>query len=52
MSRPLLAICIPTWNRAPQLRKLLTRLHDELGDEGDIVVLVADNASDDETPAC
>lgn len=51
MSRPLLAICIPTWNRAPQLRRLLTRLHDELGDDGDIVVLVADNASDDETPA-
>jgi glycosyltransferase involved in cell wall biosynthesis len=50
MSRPLLAICIPTWNRAPQLERLLTRLGEELGDDRDIVVSVADNASDDATP--
>jgi glycosyltransferase involved in cell wall biosynthesis len=51
MSRPLLAICIPTWNRAPQLQRLLWRLGEELGDDTGVVVSVADNASDDETPA-
>ena len=45
MTRPLLAICIPTYNRAEPLGHLLDRLHAELGDATDVVVLVADNAS-------
>lgn len=50
MSRPLLAICIPTYNRAEPLARLLGRLHEELGDATDVVVLIADNASPDGTP--
>ncbi len=49
MTRPLLAICIPTYNRAQPLGRLLDRLHAELGDATDVVVLVADNASPDGT---
>ena len=49
MTRPLLAICIPTYNRAEPLGHLLDRLHAELGDATDVVVLVADNASPDGT---
>ena len=49
MTRPLLAICIPTYNRAEPLGRLLDRLHDELGDATDVVVLVSDNASPDGT---
>lgn len=50
MTRPLLAICIPTYNRAEPLARLLGRLQDELGDATDVVVLVSDNASPDATP--
>jgi glycosyltransferase involved in cell wall biosynthesis len=50
MTRPLLAICIPTYNRAKPLGRLLGRLHAELGGATDVVVLVADNASPDATP--
>ncbi len=50
MSRPLLAICIPTYNRAAPLGRLLERLQDELADSADVVVHVSDNASPDETP--
>jgi glycosyltransferase involved in cell wall biosynthesis len=50
MTRPLLAIGIPTHNRAEPLGRLIDRLHDELGDATDVVVLVSDNASPDATP--
>ena len=50
MTRPLLAICIPTYNRSEPLGRLLDRLHAELGGATDVVVLVADNASPDGTP--
>jgi glycosyltransferase involved in cell wall biosynthesis len=50
MTRPLLGICIPTYNRAEPLGRLLDRLHDELSDASDVVVLVSDNASPDATP--
>ena len=50
MSRPLLAICIPTYNRAAALGRLLDRLRDELDGSADVVVLVSDNASPDATP--
>jgi glycosyltransferase involved in cell wall biosynthesis len=49
MTRPLLAICIPTYNRSAPLGRLLERLHTELGDASDVVVLVSDNASPDGT---
>jgi glycosyltransferase involved in cell wall biosynthesis len=49
MTRPLLAICIPTYNRAEPLRRLLDRLAAELGGATDVVVLVSDNASPDGT---
>jgi glycosyltransferase involved in cell wall biosynthesis len=49
MTRPLLAICIPTYDRAAPLGRLLDRLHAELGDGTDVVVLVSDNASCDGT---
>jgi glycosyltransferase involved in cell wall biosynthesis len=49
MTRPLLAICIPTYNRAEPLGRLLDRLAAELGDATDVVVLVSDNASPDAT---
>jgi glycosyltransferase involved in cell wall biosynthesis len=51
MTRPLLAVCIPTYNRAEALGRLLDRLHAELGDATDVVVLVSDNASADGTQA-
>jgi glycosyltransferase involved in cell wall biosynthesis len=50
MTRPLLGICIPTYNRAEPLGRLLDRLRAELGDATDVVVLVSDNASPDATP--
>jgi glycosyltransferase involved in cell wall biosynthesis len=49
MTRPLLGICIPTYNRAEALGRLLERLHAELGGATDVVVLVSDNASPDGT---
>jgi glycosyltransferase involved in cell wall biosynthesis len=51
MTRPLLAICIPTYNRVEALGRLLDRLHAELGGATDVVVLVSDNASPDGTQA-
>ncbi len=50
MTRPLLAICIPTYDRAEHLGRLLDRLHAELGDATDVIVLVSDNGSPDATP--
>ena len=52
MSAPLkLVICIPTYNRAACLRRLLGTLERELaGLEQVVGVLVADNASPDDTP--
>ena len=48
---PSLAILVPTFNRAPYLRTLLDRLAEELADcEDDVIVIVSDNDSSDETP--
>ena len=45
-----LSICIPTYNRAPYLQRLLARLAQELaGTGGQIEVVVSDNASTDGT---
>jgi glycosyltransferase involved in cell wall biosynthesis len=51
VSRPLVAICIPTYNRATALERLLIRINEQLGDEKDVVVHVSDNASPDNTAA-
>lgn len=46
----ILSICIPTFNRASYLQRLLARLAQELaGTDGQIEVVVSDNASTDDT---
>ncbi|MGH2859460.1 MAG: glycosyltransferase, partial [Solirubrobacteraceae bacterium] len=46
-----ICICVPTYNRAAQLRALLSRLDGELrACSESVMVLVADNASQDSTP--
>jgi glycosyltransferase involved in cell wall biosynthesis len=50
-ARPLLTIGIPTWNRAPELRRGLDRIIPQVDASlGAVEVLVADNASTDATP--
>jgi glycosyltransferase involved in cell wall biosynthesis len=46
---PLLCICVPTYNRAGDLAKLLACLDGELGERGDVIVQISDNASPDGT---
>jgi Flp pilus assembly protein TadD len=46
-----LGVCVPTYNRASDLAALLDCLAREVGDRDDVMVLIADNASQDETPA-
>lgn len=47
---PLLTLCIPTWNRAGRLALLLENIKREIqGLEASIQVVVADNASNDDT---
>lgn len=49
-SSPLLSICVPTWNRAPLLAVLLENIRREiLGLEELVEIVIADNASDDDT---
>lgn len=49
---PLLTLCIPTWNRAGRLSLLLENIKREIqGLEAWIQIVVADNASSDNTPA-
>lgn len=50
MTKPLLTIAIPTFNRAACLRELLGTLADQLKDESRVELLISDNASPDETP--
>jgi hypothetical protein len=45
----LLGICIPTYNRAGHLSFLIDCLTREIGDRDDILVLVSNNASSDDT---
>jgi glycosyltransferase involved in cell wall biosynthesis len=49
--KPLLTIAIPTYNRARNLRELLSLLFDQLATEPRVELIVSDNASSDETPA-
>ena len=45
-----LTIAIPTFNRAPMLRKMIAAVLEEIGERSDVELLVCDNASEDETP--
>ena len=51
ITRPLLTIAVPTYNRANCLRELLSRLADQLKNEPRVELIISDNASPDETPA-
>ena len=51
LTRPLLTIAIPTFNRAAQLKALLLVLEPQLADRPEVELFVSDNASDDATPA-
>ena len=51
ISKPLLTIAVPTYNRAWCLRELLPLLVDQLTDEPRIELLISDNASSDDTPS-
>ena len=51
-AKPLLSICIPTYNRAEKLQQCLHHIAVQLGDEkvrGAIEVVISDNASEDNT---
>src|SRR5579875_1824981 len=50
-TRPLLTMCIPTWNRAEELRLLLEVLTPQLMQAPDVELLISDNHSTDHTPA-
>jgi glycosyltransferase involved in cell wall biosynthesis len=51
MTKPLLTIAIPTYNRAWCLRELLSPLVDQVKDEPRIELIISDNASPDDTPS-
>ena len=51
MSKPLLTLAIPTYNRAGCLKELLSVLADQLKDEMRVELIISDNASPDETPS-
>ena len=51
ITRPLLTIAIPTYNRAWCLRELLPLLVDQLKNEPRIELIISDNASPDDTPS-
>lgn len=49
MRTPLLAICVPTYNRGDELAELLAQLEPEVAGHDDVVLLVSNNASPDGT---
>ena len=51
LTRPLLTIAVPTYNRGGCLRELLSGLADQLKNETRVELIISDNASPDETPA-
>ncbi len=50
--KPILSICIPTWNRAKYLEQSLIRFSEQIDgvDSSEIELYVSDNCSDDNTP--
>lgn len=51
ITKPLLTIAVPTYNRAWCLKELLALLVGQLNDEPRIELIISDNASPDDTPA-
>jgi abequosyltransferase len=51
ITKPLLTIAIPTYNRAWCLRELLPILSEQLKDQPRVELIISDNASADDTPA-
>jgi glycosyltransferase involved in cell wall biosynthesis len=49
MKRPLLSICIPTYNRASMLEVTLENILGQTGGHSEVEVVVSDNASTDHT---
>jgi abequosyltransferase len=52
MNRPLLSVCIPTYNRANYLKECLDSIVCQFGDNNiydQIEIIISDNASDDDT---
>ena len=51
--RPILSLCIPTWNRASFIKEGLSRLETQLNyiNQEDIEIFISDNCSSDNTPA-
>ena len=49
-SRPLLTLCIPTYNRAQELRLLLDMLAPQVAAAPEVELLISDNQSTDATP--
>lgn len=51
-NRPILSLCIPTWNRASFLKEGLSRLEIQLNyiNQEDIEIFISDNCSSDNTP--
>lgn len=53
MSAPLLSICIPTYNRAPELKQALSSIFEQINTDNslatDVEVVVSNNASTDNT---
>ena len=47
---PLMTLAIPTYNRAPDLERLLTSLEPQIRAYPEIDLYISDNASEDETP--
>ena len=45
-----LSICIPTYNRAPYLRRCLQSIVNQVGNNPEVEVVISDNLSDDDTP--
>lgn len=46
-----ISLCVPTYNRAPQLRELLDSIARQTGHQSRIEIVISDNASTDDTPA-
>ena len=49
MSDPLLSICIPTYNRAAILRKVLKKITDNYAFDDEVEIVISDNCSTDDT---
>ncbi|MGV8980205.1 glycosyltransferase family 2 protein [Clostridium sp.] len=49
INKPILSICIPTFNRAERLNKCLTTIFNEIGNNNEYEIIISDNCSTDNT---